>query len=174
MIFPGTIQYSSETMIQTDKILSDDSEIVEGEIVKPQATSTGDSAASVILNLETLIKSHITRIDNLKIESKKHKEMFDDVLNNDETYKLHDKKAKEAAKTKSQTKFQIMKRPDVATLDKKVKQSKSEVKELEAALSDYLKEYERLSGSAEIQTDDGEVREIVYTAKLVKKSTYNK
>ena len=37
-------------------------------------------------------------------------------------------------------------------------------------LSDYLREYQRLSGSNEIEGEDGELREIVYTAKLVKKS----
>ena len=49
---------------------------------------------------------------------------------------------------------------------------KSEQSELKTGLSDYLREYQRLSGSNEIEGEDGEVREIVYVAKLVKKSKY--
>jgi len=45
------------------------------------------------------------------------------------------------------------------------------LKDLQNALSDYLREYQRLSGSNEIEGDDGEVREIVYVAKLVKRTS---
>lgn len=65
-----------------------------------------------------------------------------------------------------------MKRPDVADLSNKLKDLKSEQTELKEGLSDYLRECQRLSGSNEIEGDDGEVREIVYTAKLVKKSQF--
>ena len=64
-----------------------------------------------------------------------------------------------------------MKRPDVAALAGKLKSLKSEKKELQEGLSDYLREYQRLSGSNEIEGEDGEIRQIVYVAKLVKKSS---
>ena len=44
--------------------------------------------------------------------------------------------------------------------------------ELNEGLSDYLREYQRLSGSNEIEGEDGELRTIVYVAKLVRKSVF--
>jgi hypothetical protein len=133
--------------------------------------STPEGGAEVITNLDNLIKTHVTRIDNLKVEAKKFKEMLDDALANDSTYKLHDDEAKKAAKVKSATKAQILQQPGVAATAEKVKSSRAEIKELEAALSDYLREYQRLTGVNEIEGADGEVREIIYVAKLVKKSS---
>jgi len=127
--------------------------------------------AGVLLDLEKLIKSHDKNIERLKVELKKHKEMLTDILANDSTYKLHEQKAKEANKIKSMTKIQILKRPDTAELVSKIKNMQAEVKELSAALSDYLREYARLSGSNEIEGEDGEIREIVYVAKLVRKKS---
>jgi len=125
----------------------------------------------IILDLEKLIKNHISSIDRIKIELKKHREMLEDVFINDPTYKLHAEKAKEANKLKSSTKQQIARQPNVANLLSKVKGMREEVKGLEGALSDYLREYQRLSGVNEIEGEDGEVREIVYVAKLVKRSS---
>jgi hypothetical protein len=125
--------------------------------------------ASVIINLQSLIKNHISNIDRLKIEVKKKKEMLDDVFLNNQTYKLHDQKVKEANKLKLQTKAEILKNSSVADLNSKIKDMKTDLKELESALSEYLAEYARLSGVNEIEGEDGEVREIIYIAKLIKK-----
>ncbi len=127
--------------------------------------------ATVLLDLEHLIKSHISGIDTRKAELKKNKEMLGDIFVNDSTYQEHEKLAKEANKVKSATKAQLMKAPNAAELADKIKAVASEVKDMDGALSDYLREYQRLSGSNEIEGDDGQVREIVYVAKLVKKSS---
>lgn len=66
--------------------------------------------------------------------------------------------------------MQILNLPANAGLNEKVKDLSGEVKELGGALSDYLREYQRMSGVNEIESEDGEVHEIVYTARLVKKS----
>ncbi|HUD19062.1 MAG TPA: hypothetical protein VMR81_01285 [Patescibacteria group bacterium] len=130
-----------------------------------------DNGAQVLLDLETLIKTHIANIDKGKAELKKQREMLASVLENDETYRLHNDEAKKAAKTKAQTKYQIMQQPGNKTLAEKVKGIAAEMKEQDGALSDYLREYQRMSGSNEIETDDGQIREIVYVAKLVKKAS---
>lgn len=141
----------------------------------PQPSQTvglaGDnSPAMVILNLENLIRSHLGSIDTLEEELTKHSEMLNDIFEADPTYKDHADKAKEASRVKSQTKQQILKQPQAADLDTKVKAMKSELADTRTALADYVREYARLSGLTEITGDDGEVREIVYTAKLVKKN----
>ncbi len=131
-----------------------------------------ENDAVILARIEEMIKTHISQIDNLKEEIDKHKDMLDDIFLNEETYQEHDKLAKEAARVRTATKQQILKRPDVADLSNKIKVLKSEKMELNEGLSDYLREYQRLSGSNEIEGEDGEVREIVYVAKLVKKSKY--
>lgn len=128
--------------------------------------------ASLLLKIEEMIKTHLTQIDDLAEQITKHKEMLDDIFGNDQTFQEHDKLAKEAAKVKSKTKSEIMKRTDVADLSNKMKALKSEKVELQEGLSDYLREYQRLSGSNEIEDDKGEVREIVMVPRLVRKSAF--
>ena len=130
-----------------------------------------DSNDAVLLTkIEEMIKTHMSQISELAEEASKYKDMLDDIFTNDETFKEHDKLAKEASRIKSNTRKEIMKRPDAADLANKLKAVKSQQKELREGMSDYLREYQRLSGSNEIEGEDGEIREIVYTAKLVKRS----
>jgi hypothetical protein len=141
----------------------DDQPIQNAEIVE-------ETPAELLTNLETTIKEHIASIDKSKIDLKKLKEMLADTYENDPTYVEHDKLVKEATKVRSKTKSELLKQPAVADLNSKVKELSGELKDFQAALSDYLREYMRLSGSSEIEGDDGEVRDIVYIAKLVKRS----
>ena len=144
--------------------VQDDNEIVDAQVIEPA------NGAEVLINLESMIKNHIAQIDKVTEDLKKHKDMLDDIFANDSTYKQHDEVAKEAAKIRNATKAQIMKQPQAADLSNKVKVYRGEVKELKMALSDYLREFQRMSGGVnEIEGEDGEVREIVYTAKLVKR-----
>jgi hypothetical protein len=129
---------------------------------------------SVITDLESLIKSHITGIDNRKNELKKLREMVNDALLNDKTYQEQDKTAKEAAKIKNATKSQILKAPTNQSIVAKTHEMAAEVKEMDEALSEYLREYQRISGSNEIETDNGDVREIIYIAKLIRKANRGK
>ena len=128
-----------------------------------------DNDAVLLVRIEEMIKTHISQIDKLTEDVTKYKDMIDDIFTNDKTFQEHDKIAKEAAKVRSKTKSEIMKRVDVANLSNKLKTLKSEKKELQEGLSDYLREYQRLSGSNEIEGEDGQIREIVFVAKLVRK-----
>ena len=135
-----------------------------------EGLKTDGSDAVLLVRIGEMIKTHISQIDTLGEDISKRKEMIDDIFGNDETYQEHDKIAKEAAKVRSATKKQIMKRADVADLSNKFAELKSEQSDLKNGLSDYLREYQRLSGSNEIEGEDGEIREIVSTMRLVKKS----
>src|SRR3989344_7098313 len=151
---------------------SENSPVVDAEIINDEALNKASAGgAQVLINMEGLIKSHVSSIDKLQDEAKKHKGMLDDIFANDPTYQAHDKAAKEASKVRATTRAQILKQPQAGELASKIKGLKSEVKELQIALSDYLQEYNRMSGVNEIEGEDGEVREIVYDAKLVKKSS---
>lgn len=129
------------------------------------------NGASVLLELERTVKNHISLIDKNKAEFKKQRDMLESALLNDETYRSHSEEAKKAAKTKALTKYQIMQLPANKGLADKIRELAAQTHELDRALSDYLREYMRMSGTNEIETDDGEVREIVYVAKLVKKKS---
>ncbi len=129
------------------------------------------NGATVLLELEATIKNHISLIDKNKAELKKQREMLESALLNDETYRLHTEEAKKVTKTRALTKYQILQLPANKVLADKVKELAAQTRELGSALSDYLREYMRMSGTTEIETDEGEVREIIYVAKLVKKAS---
>jgi len=146
--------------------------IVEAEIVEtPEKGEVVNADVNVVMNLEQMIKSTIGNIDHHKNEFRKLNEMITSVLENDSTYQEHAKIAKEAAKVKNATKKELMKQQSVASTVKKAQEIRMELKEWQDSLSDYLREYQRLSGSSEIEGEDGEVRDIVYSARLVKRST---
>lgn len=127
--------------------------------------------STVLTSLESLIKQHISLVASNKEELGKVREMIASALANDQTYKLHDEEAKKAAKVKAATKSELMKTPVNKILVDKSTELTTEIKEADSALSEYLREFARLTGSNEFETDDGEVREIVFVAKLVKRSS---
>jgi hypothetical protein len=142
------------------------------DIPAEEIPQTSGNDAVLLVRIEEMIKTHISQMDELSGKIQEHKEMLDDIFKNDETFQEHDKIAKEASRIRGNTKKEIMKRPAVADLDNKMKSLKSEKAELEDGLSDYLREYQRLSGSNQIEGEDGEMREIIFVPKLVKKGAY--
>lgn len=132
-------------------------------------TESANSDTFILENLESMIRENLARVDKLNEEAKKHKEMLDSVLLNDETYQNHEEAVKQAQKVKNTTKAEIMKRPDVNQVALKLKELKDEVKELKESMNSYLQEYQRLSGSSEIEDDKGVTMQIIYVAKLVRR-----
>ncbi len=143
--------------------------IIEGEIVP--ATPSASANPTAVVDLTGLINSHLTTIENLKIELNKLKEMLDDIFTNDSTYQEHDKAVREASKVRANTKKQILKMPQAADLSGKIQDLRGHVKDLNEELSGYLQDYARESGTTSFETPDGTVRQIIYTAKLVKIGT---
>lgn len=159
----------------------DGSEVVEGEVVSDSSAVSLDPVdhadaekndqAELIMKLENMIKNNNAQIAKLSAELSESRDMLKDAFEGDTTYREHADAAKEANKVKSATKAQILKQPSVKALADKVKTLTSELKELKEGLSDYLGEFNRLSGITEIEGVDGELLEIVYVAKLVKRTT---
>lgn len=129
-----------------------------------------NNVAKNLINIESLVKSHDQRLDTLTKELKTHKEMLDGILDNDEEYRSSATEASKYAKLKMIAKQKVLKSSESAALVEKVKDYQAQIKELRVALSDYLAQYVTLSGLNQIEGSDGELRTIVYTAKLVKKS----
>jgi hypothetical protein len=126
--------------------------------------------ADTVHELEQMIKTNLATLDRNKVELKKLKEMLESALLNDEPYRLASEKAKEAAKEKGKTKLNVLQNPQTREIAEKIKDLTAENRELMAGQSEYLREYARLSGTNEIEDEAGEVLEIVYVAKLVKKA----
>lgn len=125
-----------------------------------------------LLTLESKVKREITMIEAVKTDYKTQKEMFDDIFQNDETYREQEKVAKEAAKIKNTTKLQLMKQPSTAELNEKIKDLKDQLDALNGSLSADLLEYQKTTGATQIETEDGQTLEIVLTSKLVKTSLH--
>ena len=146
-------------------IKSSDDNIQEGEIIEASISPT---PASDPVDLTGLINSHLNQIENMRTQLSKYREMLDSIFANDSTYQAHDAAVKEASRVRSATKKQILSQSQAADLQSKINDTRSHIKELNADLSDYLQDYARTTGLTSIETETGEVRQIVYTAKLVK------
>ena len=126
-----------------------------------------------VQNLTTLINGHILGIDRQREALGKVKEMLDSTLNNDPGYQEADTKAKEAGTDRAKVKARVLQQPNAHDLNFKVKETRIELKQLNEELSKFLAEYQKLTGSNEFEGEDGEIRQIVYTAKLVGKTHLN-
>jgi hypothetical protein len=157
-------------VVDTDNIVETVTD-EEGPKINIMGDNPAGDATQQFLELEGLIKNYVAQINNLKAELKKHQELYKDSFESDSVYQEHSEKAKEAAKLRSETKSQILKQPALATLAEKIADYKSEIKEIQDTLSDYLLQYQNQTGLSEIETGDGETMIIVQSAKLVKGSS---
>lgn len=122
----------------------------------------------MILSLEGVVKEHITALEIRKEDLKKNNDMLQDIFINDSIYAAHDAAAKDAIKIRKQTRQEILKRPDVAELNARVKELRQSKKDVQLSLFDYANEYMRVSGVDEVESDDGKFYIIIPTAKVVK------
>lgn len=149
--------------------------IVEGEFsdessVPVAYTTTGTNQGELVVNLGNLINANLKELGSLETQMGQQKEMIDNVLQNDATYKQHEEQAKEATRVKSNTKKEIFKRTDVAHVVIKLSELKENVRDTKEELSQYLQEYAKISEQNHFESTDGIIHEIVYTARLRKKA----
>jgi len=162
----------------------DDEKVLDAEVVdeaplsqdfptlddaNPDGSGTVGEAA-ILINLSEMIKNYIQSIDKIRIEKKKIQEMFEDSFVNNPVYRENAEKAKEAMKVKATTRQQIASQPSVIALGQKIKDTGRDLRERQIALSDYLLEYQRLTGANEFEDAEGQIREIINSAKLIKRS----
>ena len=79
----------------------------------------------------------------------------------------------EAAKAKMAKRKELVNTTNGRELNEKLKSMKSELKEARDALSDYLQNYQKKTGFNEYEGPDGELRQIVFSVKLVRKTKLN-
>lgn len=127
------------------------------------------NAANNLLNIESLVKSHDDRLGVLTKELKINQEMLNSILDNNQEYTDSAKEASKFVKLKTLAKQKVLKEPASLDLVEKIKDYQAQIRELKVALSDYLAQYVTISGQTQIESTDGTLKSIVYTAKLVKK-----
>jgi len=132
------------------------------------ALATATKEVKDLFTIENLIKTHVSHIDAVRVELAKHAEMLTDILNNDSAYKEISDQIKDMGKKKMEAKQNILKVPSNASLNQKIKDMRTEVKELKMALSQYLQQYQKIADTDQIESEDGEVRQIIFDARLVK------
>lgn len=127
-----------------------------------------ENQALNIINTESLINTASARLNDLTYEAKEYKAMLDEILESDTEFQEIDKEAKKQAKLRATARQKALNTPGAKTNIDKLKETQSQLKEVKIALSDYLAQYVKISGSNQIEGPDGVVRQILYTAKLVK------
>ena len=120
--------------------------------------------------VESLIRRKVGQIGELKEKSTQLREMVDDVLINDADYTQAMEAAKEAVKAKTAAKVKMMNQPEVRQAVEKLRDVKDQTKDLTESLSANLREYERLAGTNQIELGEGDLRQIIFNAKLVKRA----
>lgn len=95
--------------------------------------------------------------------------MLKNILENDEEYAKTSDQVGKLSKLKTLARQKVLHTPNAISLVDKVKDLQSQVKELKVALSDYLAQYVNLAGTNQFEGADGVSRQIVYSARLIKK-----
>jgi transposase len=121
-----------------------------------------------IVNTESLINTANSRLNDLTYEVKEYKAVLDEILESDAEFQEIDKEAKKQAKLRAVARQKALNTPGAKTNIDKLKETQTQLREVKTALSDYLTQYVKVSGSNQIEGPDGVVRKIIYTAKLVK------
>lgn len=121
-----------------------------------------------LLNIESLINTASVRLDEISRQIHEQKSMIDALLENNPEFQEIEKETKKQAKLKNSAKQNVLNAPEAKSTLDKLKENQTQAKELKIALSDYLAQYVALSGTNQIEGPDGVVRQIIYTAKLVK------
>ncbi|MBI2032900.1 MAG: hypothetical protein HYT10_00305 [Candidatus Levybacteria bacterium] len=149
----------------------DDQNIKAAEDGISEEPANTDSKATILLSLEEMVKTTIGSLEKAATELREQKQMFADTFLNDPVFREQEQKVKEANKVKQGTKQEIIKQPQVLRIAEKIKSLSGELREKKASLSDYLLEYQRLTGAHEIEGPNGQLLEIINDAKVIKRSS---
>lgn len=164
---------SENTIVSEDPGTGGDSEMMSASTASEDdedaSPSAGKNKALDIMQIENMINSQMVDIDKKRDDVKLLKSTFDDAFKNDAKYREFDDKVKEANRLKTTYKQAMMKDAAIAQANSAFLNGRDELKDMQMALSDYLKEYHRVTGLTQFETSDGQMLEIVQSFKLVKK-----
>lgn len=159
---PENQEQQNAVTFDVSEMIDNSSEVKNGE--------TPNASVMSLLDIESAIKTRITQLERFREDIKPIKEMLESYLDADLEYAELTEAAKEAAKKKSSRKKDLLSTPNGKEIMQKMDAIKDKMKEYQESLSYYLAEYQKMTGANEIEGEDGELRQIVYVAKLVRKT----
>lgn len=133
----------------------------------------GATSADTLYSVENAIRNHNRQLLEVKENFKKLNEMLKSYLENDDEYREASEAAKNASAKKSAIKQRLLSRPEANNIPAKLEEVKDQKRELEEGLSYYLTQFQQLSGTNEFEDENGDLKQIVYVAKLVKRTGGN-
>lgn len=136
--------------------------------------TTVPQAVDELKSIENLINLNIAKMDRAKEEIKPLREMITSLLESDLDYAELSEKATAANKEKTAKKKNIMQTQNGKELTEKLRALQEELADSRDALSTYLREYQQKTGLNEFEGEDGELRQIVFVARLVRKTNLNR
>ena len=137
--------------------------------INDDSTQAPVSAAQSQLELEAIIHRYVRDIQASRERTKEKKSMLDASYENDAKYQEADEAVKKANKVKKEIQQRIRNLESVKLLTQELNDMKEEIKDMQEALSQYLKQYQDQTGSRYVTGEDGEMLEIINTRRLVKK-----
>jgi len=159
---PVIIMYS-ECSMDTSK--NQKNNVEDAEIVE----QSGPTSSLSLIELTTIINRYIGDMDKVKNTLKEKNSIFKDTFENDAEYHELNLKVKEINKVKNGAKQRILKTPAMEALTAQINEQKSELKDMQDMMSGYLEQYQKVSGTNIIETENGDIREIVPVYRLVKR-----
>ncbi len=134
-------------------------------------TPDAENPAQKILDLEQMIKGYLTDIAAIREKLKTQRDMHNSTFEQDKEYSEVSEEHGKVKRKQAEVKQRLAKTDAVAAVQATMKGLKDEMKDLQGALSTYLNQYAQLTNSNQFTGADGEIHEIVRTAKLVRKKT---
>lgn len=170
-----------------------DGEVVDGEIIEDGIETVEDSEvelvspqeiqeqakeqineASELLDLEQTIKTYYQGVQSKREEMKQFKEMIADTFANDKTLSEAEEKMKSLKMESNKIKEQLAGTSAVIEAKQKLKELTAEVRDLDKALSKFLLQYRDVAQTNQIMVREGEMYQIVQSAKLVKQTAVSR
>ena len=127
-----------------------------------------ENKAQTLISVESMINNTNSRLETLTKEIKEHKSMLNSILENSDEYQQLQEEVQKQSKLRNIAKQKVLTKPSASKAMEDIKDLQIQIKEAKTALSDYLAQFVNLSGTNQIEGPDGVLRQIVYTARLVK------
>ena len=178
---PTTDEQVTEEPALDGEVLEDGIETVDDaeiELVSPQEIQEQAkeqlNEASELLDLEQTIKTYYQGVQSKREEMKQYKEMITDTFANDKTLAESEEKMKSLKMESNKIKVQLAGTSAVIEAKQKLKELTSEVRDLDKALSKFLLQYRDVAQTNQIMVREGEMYQIVQSAKLVKQTAVSR
>jgi len=120
------------------------------------------------MSLET-VQKRLKILSDLQDEVNRIRALFNESLENDPMYQEVqevEKKVKEETKEK---KMKVKSAPTIKSMDNELKELRGQIKENKEILALELADYYRESGSLDITDEDGNVKRVVFSVRLINK-----